>query len=66
MKPASHVVSSALPYLAVNAAFSIALSARSGWKHLPLLAWTFSILHLAYGTGFLVGVGNFLLLRRKG
>ena len=66
MKPASHVVSSALPYLAVNAAFSISLAARSGWKRLLLLVWIFPILHIAYGTGLPVGVVNFLLPRRKG
>jgi len=54
-----------LPYALVNLAFSTLLAARSGWKHWPLLPATFFTAHMAYGTGFLVGLGNFLLLRRR-
>jgi len=53
-----------LPYAVINLAFSTLLAARQGWKHWPLLPVTFFTLHMAYGTGFLVGLVNFLVLRR--
>lgn len=52
-------------YGAANLAFSVALAARAGWRHLPLLPPTFLVLHLAYGGGFLAGIVEFLLLRRR-
>jgi cellulose synthase/poly-beta-1,6-N-acetylglucosamine synthase-like glycosyltransferase len=59
------LVATLAPYLLVNLLASVALAAAGGWKHLPLLPLTFLVLHLAYGTGFLVGLVNFLLLRRR-
>ena len=46
-------------YLVANLAASIITSAKSGWKHLPLLPVVFAILHLSYGLGFLVGLVRF-------
>jgi len=53
-----------LPYTVVNLTFSTLLAARNGWRHWPLLPATFFTAHMAYGTGFLVGLVNFLVLRR--
>ena len=53
-----------LPYALANLGFSTLLAARNGWKHWPLLPATFFMAHMAYGTGFLVGLVNFLVLRR--
>jgi hypothetical protein len=30
-----------------------------GWKHLPLLPLVYSVLHISYGLGFLVGLVKF-------
>jgi len=59
------LLSTLLPYAVVNLAFSTLLAARNGWQHWPLLPTTFFTAHLAYGTGFLVGLVNFLMLRRR-
>jgi succinoglycan biosynthesis protein ExoA len=32
---------------------------RSGWELLPFLPFAFAILHLAYGSGFLIGLLKF-------
>ena len=47
-----------LPYLAVLAVAS-AWSARPDWAVLPVLPVIFATLHVAYGTGFLVGLMRF-------
>lgn len=59
------LLSTLLPYAVVNLAFSTLLAARNGWQHWPLLPTTCFTAHLAYGTGFLVGLVNFLMLRRR-
>lgn len=41
-------------------------AARSGAELFPALMLTFPCYHLGYGYGFLVGVWDFVLLRRKG
>jgi glycosyltransferase involved in cell wall biosynthesis len=46
-------------YLAANGAVSIVVGRRRGWRSIPLLALTFAVLHVAYGTGFLVGLVKF-------
>ncbi|MEM6325508.1 MAG: glycosyltransferase family 2 protein [Bacteroidota bacterium] len=43
------------PYALANLAASL-WTARGAWRTLPLLPVAFSILHLAYGLGFLVGL----------
>ncbi len=53
-----------LPYTVINLTFATLLAARNGWKHWPLLPATFFTTHMAYGIGFLVGLVNFLVLRR--
>ncbi len=53
-----------LPYAVINLTFSTLLAARNGWKHWPLLPATFFTAHMAYGIGFLMGLVNFLVLRR--
>ncbi len=46
-------------YLLTNLTASILTSAKSGWHHLPLLPVCYSILHLSYGLGFLIGLVRF-------
>jgi GT2 family glycosyltransferase len=43
-------------YLIVSFLFSLRISARNGWKHLPVLPVAFACLHFSYGLGFLVGL----------
>jgi len=46
-------------YLAANPLASLWTAARRGWKYFPMLPIVFAILHLSYGTGFLVGLVKF-------
>jgi GT2 family glycosyltransferase len=43
-------------YLATSLLFSLYISAKNGWRHLPLLPVAFACLHLSYGLGFGVGL----------
>jgi GT2 family glycosyltransferase len=43
-------------YLAASLIFSLSISARNGWRHLPVLPVVFACLHFAYGLGFLAGL----------
>lgn len=47
------------PYLLANLLASIRLARREGWRHLVLLPLVFTILHVSYGLGFLVGLLKF-------
>jgi glycosyltransferase involved in cell wall biosynthesis len=47
-------------YLIVNIAVSILHSFKKGWKHLIRLPFVYSILHISYGLGFLVGLVKFI------
>ncbi len=46
-------------YLISNIIASLITSAKRGWKHLPLLPVVYAILHLSYGSGFLIGLVRF-------
>jgi succinoglycan biosynthesis protein ExoA len=46
-------------YAILNLAASLAAARRTGWHFFPLFPIAFSILHLAYGAGFLVGMFRF-------
>ncbi len=46
-------------YLVANSAASIGVAGGHGWRHLARLPLIFAILHLAYGSGFLVGLIRF-------
>jgi succinoglycan biosynthesis protein ExoA len=46
-------------YIIANLSVSIYTSVKKGWKHLPLLPMIYAILHMSYGTGFLVGLMKF-------
>jgi succinoglycan biosynthesis protein ExoA len=48
-----------LLYLFVNLLASLWTASKRGWKSLPFLPLTFAILHLGYGSGFLVGLFRF-------
>jgi GT2 family glycosyltransferase len=45
-----------ISYLVVSFFFSTRISARNGWKHLPVLPVAFACLHFGYGLGFLAGL----------
>jgi hypothetical protein len=47
-------------YVLANLGASVFTSARHGWRYLPLLPLTFAILHLGYGSGFLLGLIRFI------
>jgi succinoglycan biosynthesis protein ExoA len=46
-------------YILANLIASFYTCAKKGWKHLPLLPVVYAILHISYGTGFLVGLVKF-------
>ena len=45
---------------------SLVTAARSGWGLLPALPPVFACYHTSYGLGFLCGIVDFVLLRRRG
>jgi glycosyltransferase involved in cell wall biosynthesis len=47
----------------IVASFSVA--SKNGWKLLPLLPIVFMCFHFGYGLGFVRGIWDFILLRRK-
>lgn len=49
----------------VNLGVSTAIAARKGWRVLPYLFCGFLLAHIAYGTGYLRGMLDFGLLRRR-
>jgi succinoglycan biosynthesis protein ExoA len=59
--PALRLFSAIIPllYLVANLFASIHTASSRGWKHLPFLPLIFTILHLSYGLGFLVGLVKF-------
>ncbi len=46
-------------YLLVNLAASVWVASQSGWKYLPMLPVAYALLHIGYGSGFLVGLLKF-------
>lgn len=48
-----------LAYGVLNLAAAISAARRTGWSLLPLFPITFTIIHLAYGSGFLIGLAKF-------
>jgi len=46
-------------YLLANLAASVFTAKNHGWRYLPLLPFAFTILHLSYGLGFLIGLFKF-------
>ena len=48
-----------LAYALLNIAGAIDSARKSGWQNLPLMPLVFSILHCAYGSGFLFGLIRF-------
>lgn len=48
-----------LLYFTANILASLYTASSRGWKYLPYLMVIFSILHLSYGSGFLVGLFKF-------
>jgi len=53
-------------YLLVNCFFSVIISFKSkNLRLLPFLIVSFLILHFSYGTGYLKGIIDFLILRKK-
>ena len=48
-----------LLYILVNIFASLSTARKHGWEYLTLLPFIFAILHLSYGSGFLVGLIKF-------
>jgi succinoglycan biosynthesis protein ExoA len=55
----------ACTYAVCNLAASLITASRGGWKLLPILPLVFACYHFGYGFGFLSGVIDFIVLRRK-
>ncbi len=47
-------------YMAVNLGFSALIAAKKGWKFLVFLPAAFTIIHISYGLGFLLGLLKFV------
>ena len=47
-------------YVAINLGFSALIAAKKGWELLGLLPVAFSIIHVSYGLGFLLGLFKFV------
>jgi cellulose synthase/poly-beta-1,6-N-acetylglucosamine synthase-like glycosyltransferase len=52
-------------YLLLSLLFSLRIALEKGWQYLPILPLAFACLHIAYGTGFLMGLVYFLLGKRE-
>jgi succinoglycan biosynthesis protein ExoA len=52
-------------YILLNLVASFLTAAQQGWELLPLLPLVFGCYHFAYGCGFLRGIWDFVLLRRR-
>jgi uncharacterized membrane protein len=50
---------SLLAYLVLSLAASASAARKTDWRLLPLLPIAFTIIHFAYGSGFLVGLARF-------
>lgn len=46
-------------YLLANITASVLVARKHGWHYLPLIPLVFSILHISYGLGFLLGLARF-------
>jgi succinoglycan biosynthesis protein ExoA len=46
-------------YILANLSASVYTCAKKGWRHMALLPVVYAILHVSYGTGFLVGLVRF-------
>ena len=52
-------------YAACTAAASVVVAARVGFRLLPILPLVFVCYHIGYGVGFLLGLVDFVVLRRR-
>jgi succinoglycan biosynthesis protein ExoA len=48
-----------IAYGVLNLAAAVSAARRTAWILMPLLPTTFTIIHLAYGSGFLIGLAKF-------
>ena len=48
-----------LAYVVLSFAASVSAASKTGWRLLPLLPIAFTIIHFAYGSGFLLGLARF-------
>ncbi|WAC06778.1 MAG: glycosyltransferase family 2 protein [Thermodesulfobacteriota bacterium] len=51
-------------YLSISFLFSLYISINNGIRYLPIMPIVFATLHLSYGTGFIKGLLDFLLLKK--
>jgi len=54
-----------LSYLFLNIIFSFQISFKNGFKYFFPVMITFPVLHFSYGLGFLKGIFDFLILKKK-
>lgn len=52
-------------YVLISLALSVRIAAKEGWRYLPVLPLAFACLHVAYGTGFLLGGVHFFPVGKK-
>lgn len=54
-----------LPYIVTLIAASLYTASRTDWRLAPVLPLVFSAYHFGYGTGFLMGLLDFCVLKRR-
>ncbi len=52
-------------YLSLSFIVSLRIASKKGWRYLPILPVAFGCLHVAYGTGFLIGLVYLILLGKR-
>lgn len=53
-----------LPYIITNLGFSFFIAIKNGLKLFVVLPLVFAVLHFSYGLGYLMGIWDFIILRR--
>jgi hypothetical protein len=61
LSPVSQQLAAIVPllYVSANLLASLYVAFKRGWKFFPLLMVSFAIIHIAYGSGFLIGLAKF-------
>ncbi len=59
------LVISLFPYLIVNLFFSLSLAFKKGLKYFLIMPYIFSVIHVSYGSGYLKGILDFILLKKQ-
>ncbi len=51
-------------YIIANLGFSFFMAIKNGLKHFVVLPLVFAVLHVSYGLGYLMGIWDFIVLKR--